>query len=436
MNSNTSRVCRRVEPMQILDYLNQKKMDTIPKTPHPLLQSSYTFKSNYAFGLAVLVYGAKEQSPATIECFSSILDSLQIDNSTRKKLENYVHNHFDFKIEEVFRSISTKDEQYCLIADLFRLTHFGMLSNVYSSEIIEGYMQVFNFSNTERNFIKGFTDMGCQVYLERQKQNSSYIDSKEDSAIRMYNYFTETGYEISPSILTYIYPGFSLDTTFRNLVLDDGRLHRITSNTYIDGSVLISNASTLLLEYANIWINGPIKADYGKIIIKNSDIHITNTIDDYAIYIENSPSFCIENSKIDCENHCAFLYQKSGHLKIQQSAILNTQKQYAITFSGAVTNINTTHFFHCENGAVKNLSTQEFFLASCQFEDCRSVHGGAIYSNSAASSTIYNCQFQNCHAKYIGGAIYFAQLRYGQSVIQCNYENCTPADSVLFNNYE
>lgn len=422
--------------MQILDYLNQKKIDMVPQTPHPLLHNSYTFKSNYAFGLAVLVYGAKEQLPITTEYFSSILDSLQIDNNTQKKLEAQVHNHFDLKIQEVFRSISTKDEQYCFIADLLRLTYFGTISNVYASELVEGYMQVFNFSNTEKNFIKGFTDIGCQVYEERQKNNSSYIDTKEDSAIRMYHFFTETGFAISSPILSYIYPDFSLDTTLKSLILEDGKLHHITSNTYIDGSVLVSNTSTLLFDHASVWINGPIKSDYGKIIIKNSDIHIINTMDDYAIFIENSPSFCIDNSKIDCENHCAALFQKSGHLKIQQSAILNTWGQYAITFSGTVANINTTNFSNCRNGAIKNLSTQEFFLASCQFMDCQSIHGGAIYSNSTVSSTIYNCQFKNCHAKYIGGAVYFAQLRYGQSVMQCNFENCTPADSVLFNNYE
>lgn len=422
--------------MQVLDYLNQKKIDMVLKAPHPLLQGSYTFKSNYAFGLAVLVYGAKEQLPIMLECLSSILDNLQVDNDTQKKLEAQVHNHFDLKIQEVFRSITTKDEQYCFIADLLRITYFGMVSNVYAAEIMEGYMQVFNFSNTEKNFIKNFTNIGCQVHEEKQKTNPSYIDTKEDSAIRMYQYFIEAGYEISSPILSYIYPDFSLDTTFRSLTLDDGMLHRITSNAYIDGSVLVSNASTLLIDHASVWINESIKANYGKIIIKNSDIHIMNTTDDYGFYIENSPTFCIENSKIDCQHHCSFLSQKGGHLKIQQSSISNTCGDYAILFYGTVANINTTTFSNCENGAVKNLATQEFFLASCQFIDCKSVHGGAIYSNSPASSTIYNCQFHNCHAKYIGGAVYFAQLRYGQSVLQCSYENCTPTDSVLFNNYE
>lgn len=421
--------------MQILDYLNQKK-NMVPKVSHPLLQCSHTFKNNYAFGLAVLVYGSKEQLPVTLDCLSSILNNLQIDGDTQRKLESQVHNHFDLKIQEVFRSIALKDEQYCFIADLLRLAYFGMISKIYANELIDGYMQVFNFSNTEKNFIRNFTDLGCQIYEEKQKQTTSYTDTKEELAIRMYQLFTETGYEISPSILSYIYPDFSLNTTFRNLILEDGKLHRIISNTYIDGPILVSNSSTLLFDHASIWINGPITADYGKIMIKNSDIHITNTAEHYAVLIENSPSLCIENSTIDCQNHSAFLCQKSGHLKIQQSAILNTCEEYGILFSGTIADIHTTKFSHCKNGAIKNLATQEFFLASCQFTDCQSIHGGAVYSNSTASSTIYNCQFQDCHAKYIGGAIYFAKLRYEQSVLQCSYENCTPTDSVLFNNHE
>ena len=421
--------------MQILDYLNQKK-NTFQKSEHPMQQHSQSFKYNYAFGLAVLVYGSREQLPITLECLSSILNSLQIDNDTQEKLSSQVQNHFDLKIQEVFRAITSKDEQYCFIADLLRLTYLGMISNIYANELIEGYMQVFHFSNAEKNFIKNFTDLGCQIYKEIQKQNTSYLDTREDSAIRMYQHFITAGYEISPSVLSYIYPDFSLDTTYQNLILDDGRLHRITSNTYVDGIIQVSNASTLVFDHATVWINGPIKADYGKIIIKNSDIHIRNTTDEYAIIIENTPTFCIEDSTLDCHNLSSLLYQKSGHLKIQQSSISNTLGNYGILFSGATANINTSGFTNCGNGAVKNLATQEFFLASCHFDNCQSVHGGAIYSGSTAPSTIYNCQFQNCHAKYIGGAVYFAQLRYGQSVLQCTYENCTPVDSILFNNYD
>lgn len=426
--------------MQVLDYLNQKK-NTVLNARHPLLQCSHIFKKNYAFGLAALVYGTKDQFPVTLEFFSSILNSLQVDIDTQEKLETLVQHHFDAKIQEVFRAITTKDEQYCFIADLLRLTYFGMISNVYANELIEGYMQVFNFSNTEKNFIKNFTDIGCQVYEEKKKQNTPYTttatpEEKEDSALRMYEYFTGTGYEISPSVLSYIYPKFSIDSTFQSLTLEDGRFHRITSNTYIDGFVKVGNSSTLVLDHASVWINGPILINYGKVIIKNSDIHIGDTSHTFAVLIENSPSFCIENSKIDCQNQSAFLCQKSGHLKIQQSVISNTSGEYSIEFSGAIADINTTEFLNCQNGAVKNLATQELFIASCQFTNCQSIHGGAIHSKSNASSTIYNCRFKNCHAKYIGGAVYFAQLRYGQSVLQCTYENCTPPDSILFNNYE
>ena len=81
--------------MNVLDYLTQKKNETTKKDPHPMLQQSATFKYNYCFGLAVLVYGYKDQLPATLECFSSILNSIRLDPEQQKKLPLQVKNNFD-----------------------------------------------------------------------------------------------------------------------------------------------------------------------------------------------------------------------------------------------------------------------------------------------------------------------------------------------------
>ena len=151
--------------------------------------------------------------------------------------------------------------------------------------------------------------------------------------------------------------------------------------------------------------------------------------------IEDTPNIRIEHSTIDCNNQTSFLQQNNGQLKLRNSYIKNTIQKPAIDFSGNSADISKSSFDNCKSGAFLNTSKKELFIGSCSFSNCHNMHGGAIHSHSLANTTIYNCNFQDCHAKYLGGAIYFANLKYGQSVIQCKFENCTPTDSNLFNVY-
>lgn len=421
--------------MNVLDYLTQKKNENTKKDPHPMLQQSATFKYNYCFGLAVLVYGYKDQLPATLECFSSILNSIRLDPEQQKKLPLQVKNNFDLKINGVFTGITTKNEEYCFIADLYRLAFFGLISPTYCRDIIEGYTQVFNFTAIESNFLQEFTSLGYQTAEELRKQTLSYYDTKLEKAVALYRNFKSAGYEISSSILEYIYPAFSLTNEIQDVCLDDGSIQRFESHLRIKGDLVISNCSTVVFNHAKVKIDGRILVKNGKIIIKNSDLFVEHCSDEFLISIENAPAIRIENSTIHCNDQCAFLSQTSGHLKLQHCSIQNTVGNYAVSFTGNSADISTTTFEHCSNGALFNHSKKELFIGSCTFLHCRNLHGGAIHSRSVANTTIYNCKFQNCHAQYIGGAIYFVNLKYGQSVLHCSFDNCTPAENITFNAY-
>ena len=101
--------------MNVLEYLAHKKTETLTSNSHPLAHNSATFKYNYCLGLGVLVYGYKDQLPITLECFSSILNSLHMDQEQRKKIPLQIRNNFDLKMTEVFQAITSKSEQYCFI---------------------------------------------------------------------------------------------------------------------------------------------------------------------------------------------------------------------------------------------------------------------------------------------------------------------------------
>lgn len=421
--------------MNILNYLSQKK-NSILEQPHPFARSSSDFKRAYCFGLAVLVYGYKDQLPVTLECFSSILNEIHFDKEAGEKLPALVKHHFDMKITDVFAKIQTKDQQYCFISDLYRLAYFGLISPTYCHDIISGYSQVFNFSSAEKTFLKEFTTLGFQTAEQLKKQTLSYYDTKLDTAVKLYETFTLAGYRISMPVLEYIYPAFSMTNQVENLVLDDGSIRRYESNLHIKGDVIISNCSTLVFVHSNVTIDGKIIIDNGKILIKHSKVSVNSCPSDYLIEIKDTPAIRIENATIDCNHQCAFLDQDSGQLKLQHSTIKNTTKGYGIAFSGNSADVSTSTFENCADGAFYNHSKKELFISSTTFQNCSGVHGGAIHSRSKANTTIYNCDFHNCHAKYLGGAVYFSNLKYGQNVIHCDFEDCTPDDSILFNAYE
>lgn len=422
--------------MNVLDYLSQKRNGTTAYDTHPLAHKSDTFKASYCFGLAILVYGYKDQLPITLECFSSILDNIRIDSEHRTKLPLQVKKNFELKTSELFQSLDEKNIQYCFIADLYRLSFFGLISPTYTRDIIEGFHQVFNFDNHEKGFLKDFCELGYQTKQQALRNTLSYYDTKLETAKRLYQTFTKTGHHVSTAILEYIYPEFSISNEIEHLTLDDGSIARYESNLQIVGNLNISNCSTVVIDHAKVHIRGKIHVNNGKIIIRNSQIHVDHCSPDYLISIENAPAIRIENSVIDCNQQCGFLSQASGQLSVCNSEIRNTAHGYAIQFQGNNAEITTTKFEHCEHGALFNNSTRELFLASCKFKYCSNVHGGAIHSHAMSDTTIYNCTFSHCQAKALGAAVYFTNLKYGQSVLSCSFQHCQPKDSILFNSYD
>lgn len=421
--------------MNVLDYLTKKKNSQTPPT-HPLSQRTSEFKYSYCFGLAVLVYGYKEQMEVTLDCFSSILNRIQLEPSIQQQLSVQVKKQFDTKINNVFRDICTKDEQYCFIADLYRLSFFGLISPTFSHDIIEGYTQVFNFSQSEKTFLQEFTNLAYQTLDEFKKNTLSYYDTKLDAAITLYENFELSGFTISSSILRYIYPGFYLSSSIEGFTLEPGSVKRFQSEVHITGDIIVSRCSTLIFDHAKVYLNGSISVNNGKFLMKHSDIVIEHNNSSHFILAKDAPLISIEDSSIDCNSHCGFLNQQTGHLKVQNTSIKHTTGDYGIRFWGNSADIERCHFEHCENGAFFNGAKNELFIGSSSFSSCYNDYGGAIFSDALANTTIYNCHFHNCRAKYIGGAIYFKHLKYGQSVMHCEFEHCTPSDNFLFNAYE
>lgn len=418
--------------MNVLDYLSEKQSNSV-NISHPLENASTQFKYLYCFGLSTLAFGYKQHLQVTEQYFSTLLHIIKLDITQQAKLKSaMLDSNFEYRINEVFELLKKKDEQYCFIADLYKLSYFGLLSPTYCQDIIQGYMQVFGFSEVEKRFFKDFTDLANHA-IQVGNSVSSYINTDLTQAISLYEKFADLGYFIPYSILQYIFPQFHTTAAFSSLTLEKGEFFYLDRPCTITGTVTVKNCSTFFLEHTTLHINGNIFVENGKVLIKNSDIIIEDCNADFFISVTKSNRIIIENSTIVCNSKTAFLLQDSGCLKIYNTHIKNTTRKRAIVFAGSCMDIGKSTFENCLEGAILNHAQKELRIDSCTFLHCTAEHGGAIYSNSLGYAAITSCTFLDCNAKFIGGAVYFVTKKYEQRVEHCHFENCYPKDSQVFN---
>lgn len=439
--------------LNILDYLNKKqprKQDGL----HPFHRASSSFKYIYCYGIGILAFGYKNSSSDTITIFKELLSKIQLNDVNHEKLISSIKTNFDFKLQDVFRTIRKKEEQYCFIGDLFYITNHSQLSPTYTQDIIEGYMQVFGLHSIEKEFLKSF----C-LYAASEEKNaepnknalqnkliSSYyklydtvVEKSENKFISLarilYQNFLEQGYFISYKMAIYLFPNFTLEESFHSISIDQGKTLTLDYPAYLYGTTVLKNCSTLIVENITLHINGNILIESGKLFIKNSDIIIDDCMEDFAILVKETTSIVIENSTINCNYKSAFLSQENGYLSFINSKIRNTTKDRALKFSGHSVTIENCSFENCLDGGILNHATNHMLVEHCSFLNCHAEHGGGIYSKSLYQVNINSCDFSSCRANYLGCGIYFVNKKYGQQVLDCHFHDCSPSDSLVFNEY-
>lgn len=423
--------------MNILDYLDSKETKSLI-IEHPFVNRTSEFKSAYCFGIATLAFGYKKNLPDIEKSFSALLRNMDVDEKKEKQIISSVYTVFDFKITEVFEKISDKIEQYCFVADLYKIANGSLLSPTYCQDIIDGYMRAFRFSKTEKTFFKDF--MACASESETLAQSVMMVkrDQKERilaEAKQAYETFQNGEYSIPYRLLQYMFPEFHREKRIENLVLSAGENIIIDFPAEFFGKIELHNGSSLVIKNTTVIFHTAIKVNGGKICIKDSEIKIESCAEDSFINIEETTLCQISNSEIDCREKTAFLQQEGGNLYLAETIIKNTENKSAIVFNGKDINIETASFLNCKNGAIWNDATGDMYLKKCKFSYCSREHGGAVYSRSIHDTIIEDCYFEHCIAQYLGGAVYFQNRKYGQWVENCKIEECAPKDSCVFNEY-
>lgn len=407
--------------MELLDYLIEKRRHA-SKQFHPFIHTTEYFRKIYAFGVGILALGHMNAIEETRSSFLDFLASLALEESFYDSIIIDINNNFEYRLNDVFSNLDTKQKQYCFCLDLYRISFGTVLAKEYTKEIIRCYMRAFHFSVRECDFFENF--MTCA-------KNNDLAGAR-----KAYSAFIAQKHLISYQLLTYAYPNYRMQDTYGDRIIDNGEQLLLDKPTVINGTIKILNSSILRIEHADVILNGSIDVDGGKLHITDSVLQVNNSSERYAISICNTAGVIAEGLVLNANYQCGFFHQQDGVLVLRSSTLKNATTSPGIYFSGRHMTIEDCHFENCSHGGIHNTGNSQLTVWNSRFVNCNAENGGGIYSDSQYDTTIRECRFVSCNARYNGGAVYFKNKKYGQTVKGCKTEDCTPRGSIIFNSFE
>lgn len=389
------------------------------KRHHPFWKRNDNFKYIYCFGLGVMSMGHMKSITETQEAFERLLSWIYLPEEKRQQIFIDLNNHFERRVEEVFTHVRTKEEQYCFVLDLYHFLGMTSWAREYCSQVLEYYLQVFQFSAVERIFFQEFANARKGLDVEQ--------------AIRAYQCFVEEGYSIRYDFLTWFYPEFLIEEEFQQILVPAGKTVVLDKTTKVNGDIVVERGGSLLIQGAAVEIKGGIRVSGGRIQIDHGDIQVLSCTQPYWLQLEDTAVVTIIDTQIDCHGNCGVLQQNTGRLLVEDSWFRNTYNGPAVSFSGQSVRLIHTRFWKGEGGGIVLGGAAHARIQKCEFQDCSSEYGGAISSDSIEEVVVMQCSFLRCRAKYLGGAVYFKHQKLGHLVQDCQQSECEPKDSVYFN---
>lgn len=388
---------------------------------HPYAQAEQSFQYLYCFGLGVMAMGNMRAITELQDYFERILDEIRLPLKQREQIIVDINNYLEFRLTEVIHRVQRKEERYSFILDLYRLYNLSLWSQDYCEQVLENYIQIFHFSQAERQFFEQFNEAAKQEDVSMAKQ--------------VYEHFQHQGYEISYASLKHFFPDFALETDYGAVTVAAGETLLIDRPARIEGDIVVERGGSLLLYGADVRMRGTVYVNGGRFRMRDAFVQIEDCVTDYWLQFHETAVVQIEQSEVDLGLHCGLLMQDSGRLLISDSRFLHAAKVYMIQFSGFSAKLIHCHLRHGRDGLLAIRGAARMCVEECVFIEGAAEYGGAVYSDSIGNVKFDHCRFERCQAKYLGGAVYFKYHKYGQLVRDCICHDCEPAQEPVFHVY-
>ena len=350
------------------------------KYQHPYAHSEPSFQYLYCFGLGVMAMGNMRAITELQDYFEKILDEIHLPMKQREQIIVDINNYLEFRLTEVVNRVQRKEERYCFVLDLYRMYNLSLWSQDYCEHILENYIQIFHFSDEEREFFHQFN-------AASQKANC-------ELAVKAYERFHEQGYEISYTTLKHFFPGFYLKTSYGSLTVAAGETLLLDKPVRIDGDITVERGGSLLLYGADVTMNGAIYMNGGRFRMRGAVVRIGGCSTNYWLTLHRTAVVKIEDTEVDLGLHCGLLSQDAGRLIMTGSRILHAAKAYMLSFSGYSAMIDHCHFRHGRAGLLSIGQAAKMYVDDCVFVEGSAEYGGAVYSDSIGNVRINRCHFE------------------------------------------
>lgn len=389
------------------------------KRHHPFWKRDHSFKYIYCFGLGVMSMGHMKSITETQDYFNELLEAIALPQEEHQQIFFDLNNHFEEWVDKVFASVRSKEEQYCFTLDLYSILRLTSWAKEYCTQVLEDYLQVFQFSIAERRFFDEF------YHAARQRN----VNLAKEAVRRLY----EEGYVIRYDFLTWFYPEFHMEESYAGIKVLAGETVVLDHPTVIRGDVEVEKGGSLLIHGANLQMEGSIIVRGGRLQIDHGEIEITGCSHPFWMQLNETAVVTVIDTTIDCGYHCGVLCQTSGRLLVEDSWFKRTSGARALHFSGRNVKIHHSHFHHTRDGGIELTGLANATIDACDFQDADAQYGGAVYSDTIHDVLIENCAFRACRAKYLGAAVYFKNQKLGQQVEGCKCADCNPREDAFFN---
>lgn len=410
-----------MEEFDVLGYLKNRQNE-LERVNHPFVKRSLNFRYLYAYGVGVLAIGNMKSMSELKEKYDYFLECISLPKEQRDKIIVDINQHFEFRLSEALKILKTKEVQYCFLADLYLLSNLAVWSAEYCTKVIENFIQIFHTSEPEILFFREFNDAVIKADMEKARE--------------CYHHFHDQGFEISYRILQYFFRDFTDEDIFADITVLPGKTVYLDKPTKIDGDIVVERGGSLLIDGADVLLNGKIVVNGGRVRFRDMKLKVGTASADVLMTVTDAAVVRILNSTIDCNGQCGFLEQNTGRLLVEEVEFLHSKRKRMITFSGTFAQFARSSFSEGEAGFLYVSGSAQMKIQNCDFYQADAEYGAAFLSDSIDNVTIQECSFRSCSAKYLGAAVYFKYQKLGQVVKQCVCRQCYPEESAVFNVYE
>lgn len=389
---------------------------------HPLYLEDIRFKTLYA--AAILMHARLNNSTNPLSNFELerlITKGLNLTSKETVSIMN-LSKEVETLIDETIDVLNTKKKKMFFLFDLYNVS-----------------MSQYNISDSEQKSIDLFADL---LDINKEDKNlilqfisSSYCEEYQN-CLTLYKQMDASKWNISMSELSYYMLNYTYITEVSaSEVLPHNEYH-FHGNCTFHGTIQIPKDTTVHIANAIVKIDSNLIVTGGTLIIENSCITFSGTIDSssfshFFIQAENHGTVDLKNTTFECRNNGGLLLSTNSNCTISYCKIHDTSFVSSIICNGNGFTIKNTTFKNCsslQSGGAVLVQKGSMQIQDCQFYNCTSYNGGAIFAN--ASSIINNCYFENCCAIEYGGAIYYnGEIR--SNVKKCDYSNCYPKETVI-----